>query len=144
MSSRVSHHSATESTDIMNATTPRHRLRMLPVLAAALLSGCAITPTPVSDEDVRARIGRDRDAMYRDQESITAPITLDEAVARALKYNLDYRLKAMELALSAGLADVSKYDMLPNLLLSAGYSSRSNASGGNSVNIDTGAVSLAS
>lgn len=144
MSARVFIHTGTESADIMKLDRTCPPKGALTVLAALLLAGCAITPTPVSEQDVRARIDRDREAMYRNQEAIAAPIGLDEAVARALKYNLDYRLKAMESALSAGLADVSKYDMLPNLLLSAGYSSRSNASGGNSVNIETGAVSLAS
>lgn len=81
--------------------------------------------------------------MFRGQEPVSGPIGFDEAVARALKYNLDYRLKVMESALSAGLADVSKYDMLPNLVASAGYSHRNNDSGGNSVNIETGAISLA-
>lgn len=35
---------------------------------------------------------------YAEQEPITGPIGLDTAIARALKYNLDYRLKLMERA----------------------------------------------
>ena len=112
-------------------------------LAAAVLAGCSVAPRAVTEPQVRERVSRDQQAMFRDQEPVSGPIGFDEAVARALKYNLDYRLKLMESALSVGLADVAKYEMLPNLVASAGYTSRNNDSGGNSVNIETGAVSLA-
>jgi outer membrane protein TolC len=108
----------------------------------ALLGGCAITPEPLTNSEVRGRIGDDQMQLYIEQEQVFKPIGFEEAVARALKYNLDYRLKLMESALSSGLANLSRYDMLPNLLLSAGYASRNNDSGGNSVNIDTGQTQL--
>ena len=41
---------------------------------------------------------------------------LDEAAARALKYNLDYKLKLMESALSQSLLDVASYEMLPKVV----------------------------
>ncbi|MEN3112717.1 TolC family protein [Uliginosibacterium paludis] len=112
------------------------------MLGALLLGGCAITPKPLTDDEVRARVNADQFKLYTEQEPIFKPVSFDEAVARALKYNLDYRLKLMESALSAGLADVSRYDMLPNLLASAGYHTRSNDSGGTSVSLGTGQVSL--
>ena len=74
--------------------------------------------------------------MYKDQEVIAAPIDFHEAAARALKYNLDYKLKLMETALSRSLHDVSTYEMLPRLVAGAGYSSRDNDSGGTSVLIE--------
>jgi outer membrane protein TolC len=80
--------------------------------------------------------------LYVEQEQVFKPISFEEAVARALKYNLDYRLKIMESALASGLANLSRYDMLPNLLANAGYTSRNNDSGGNSVDIDTGQPTL--
>ena len=78
----------------------------------------------------------DRLKMFAEQEPISGPITFHEAAARALKYNLDYRLKLMESALSHSLYDVSKFDMLPRLVANAGYVSRSNTSGGVSEGID--------
>jgi outer membrane protein TolC len=66
---------------------------------------------------------------------------MEEAVARALKYNLDYRLKKMESALAQGLTDYASYDMLPQMVASAGYRSRSNDSGGVSVGILDGEMS---
>lgn len=110
--------------------------------ATLTLVGCAITPVPLSSTDVRTRINADQFKIYSDQEPVFKPIGFNEAIARSLKYNLDYRLKLMESALSLGLADIAKFDMLPNLVASAGYSSRNNDSGGTSIGIETGIVSL--
>ena len=109
----------------------------------ALLAGCAIVPEPLTDSEVRNRVHTDQEFLYVEQEQVFRPISFEEAVARALKYNLDYRLKIMESALASGLANLSRYDMLPNLLANAGYTSRNNDSGGNSVDIDTGQPTLA-
>lgn len=127
----------------MPSMTRSNRLHLSAIgVAVALLTGCSIAPQAMTDQQVRDRVAQDQAAMYEGQEKVAAPIGFDEAVARALKYNLDYRIKLMESALSSGLADVSKFDMLPNLLVSAGYTSRNNESGGTSVNIETGVVSL--
>ena len=80
--------------------------------------------------------------MYRDQQPLSGPLTLSDAMARALKYNLDYRLKLMETALSRGLLDVSRQDMLPKLMTDAGYRWRDNDSGGTSIGIEDRVVSL--
>ena len=85
---------------------------------------------------------RDRDVMYADQEVLTEPLTFSGALARALKYNLDYRLKLMEIALSQGLLDVSRLDLLPRVVADAGYRSRNNDSGGTSIGIEDRLVSL--
>jgi outer membrane protein TolC len=107
------------------------------------LAGCAsVSPQPLQSQEVQQRVQSDQLSLYADQEPITAPITFNDALARALKYNLDYRLKQMESALAYGLHDVSRYDMLPKMLVSAGYVWRNNESGGTSVGIETGEVSL--
>ncbi len=80
--------------------------------------------------------------MYADQEPMAGPITFHEASARALKYNLDYRLKLMEDALSKSLNDVASYEMLPRLVAGAGYVNRNNDSGGRSIGIEDRIESL--
>nr|WP_314355815.1 TolC family protein [uncultured Achromobacter sp.] len=108
------------------------------------LTACSSPQTPqaFSRDEVRQRVEDDRKLMYADQEPITRPLTFYDAAARALKYNLDYRLKLMETALSRNLVDVTRHEMLPRLVASAGYTSRSNDSGGTSVGIEDGEVSL--
>lgn len=102
-------------------------------VAAFILAGCSsLSPKPLEDKAVRERAAADRVKMFDQQEPITGAISLDEAIARALKYNLDLRLKKMEVAVNGQLHEVSKYDMLPNLVAGAGYMDRSNYSGGTS------------
>jgi outer membrane protein TolC len=109
---------------------------------AVVLAGCAVAPKPLTDTEVRERYRSDQYLLYAEQEPITGPIDVNTAIARALKYNLDYRLKLMERALATGLWDVSRYDMLPKVVASAGYASRNNDSGGTSVSIITGQETL--
>ena len=116
--------------------------RSLVVLAAAaVMAGCTVAPKALTAEEVQQRVKSDTSKMYLNQAPITAPINLEEAVARSLKYNLDYRLKKMESALALGLTDYASYDMLPQMVASAGYRDRSNYSGGTSIGILDGEVS---
>jgi outer membrane protein TolC len=116
--------------------------RLIALGVAVVLAGCAVTPEPLTTQQVRERYAADQFLLYAEQEPITGPIDLNTAIARALKYNLDYRLKLMERALAEGLWDVSRYDMLPRLVASAGYTTRSNEAGGTSVSIINGAETL--
>ncbi len=117
----------------------------LPALLATslLLSACgAVMPLPYTQTETQERVVRDRQQMYSDQEPLSGPITFHEAAARALKYNLDYRLKLLENALSRNLLDVSSHEMLPRLVASAGRVGRNNDSGGTSYSIETGLETL--
>ena len=111
------------------------------VACVAALAGCAITPRPLTQDEVRSRVQADMAGMYLEQAPIKGPITMEEAVARALKYSLDYRLKKMESALALGLTEYASKDMLPQLVAKAGYRERSNASGGTSIGILDGVES---
>lgn len=108
------------------------------IVAALFAAGCAVTPKPVTESEVRDRVQNDQFRIYASQEQILGPITFSNALARSLKYNLDYRLKLMESALNTGLAEVARFDMLPNLLVSAGYTQRNNITGSRSFNIVNG------
>lgn len=80
--------------------------------------------------------------MFRQQEPVTAPIGLYDAMARALKYNLESRLKVMENALAQQQLELAHYDMLPKLAASAGYVGRNNVSASSSRNINTGSTTV--
>jgi outer membrane protein TolC len=113
--------------------TARYTLAPLALTAALLAAGCSsLNPVPLKDKEAADRAAADRLSMYDSQEPIGAPVTLEQAIARALKYNLDLRLKMMERATYGQLHEVSKYDMLPSVIVGAGYADRSNFSGGES------------
>jgi outer membrane protein TolC len=108
------------------AATWVHPLRLSLVAVACLLaSGCAsVQPVALSQQDMQAQLQQDSDTMRKDVEPISGPLSLDDAMARALKYNLDRRSKMMEEALAMGQLDVSKFDMLPKIMAQAGYAYR--------------------
>ncbi len=113
-------------------------------ISALLVSGCAsLQPSPLTRDEITATNRQDRQAARADIEPIAGPLTLEEAIARALKYNLDRRTRMMEEAIAIGQFDVGRYDMLPKLVASAGYTSRNEDLTTRSTDSVTGAPSLA-
>ncbi|MBT0570725.1 TolC family protein [Curvibacter sp. CHRR-16] len=114
----------------------------LSFVAAAVLTGCSVTPpTAFTAQDLLQQDQTDRQAMFGAQEPITAPVTLDEAIARAIKYNLQQRLALMESALEDNLVNVQNQGMLPKLAARAGLRTRSNDNASVSETLSTGRVS---
>lgn len=112
--------------------------------SALVLAGCSVTPEPLTMEDHLQRIERDSKALFANQEKIEAPITLYDAMARALKYNLDQRLKLMETVLSRKNLTMANFSLLPQMTVEAGYTGRNNHMGSNSQSLSTGQESLES
>lgn len=91
------------------------------------LSSCAGTPPrQLSEADVFAQSQSDLAQLASEVVPIQGELTLEEAQARALKYNLELRTAMMEEALQRAQLDVTNFDMLPTLLAQAGYNTRSN------------------
>tara|TARA_Y100001951_G_C11291339_1_gene272381 strand:+ start:643 stop:2244 length:1602 start_codon:yes stop_codon:yes gene_type:complete len=106
----------------------QYRVAGTALLAASvlLINACTVTPTPLTAEEQRTIIQSDIEKMFVDQEALDEPITLEEALARALKYNLDHRLMLMEEVLRNNQLHLSRFDMLPTIALNSGYTTRSN------------------
>jgi len=116
---------------------------LLPIVSAALLSACAVTPKPVSLQEMQAQRQADTRRLAAMQAPPQTPLTLHDAMARALLYNLDQRQAAMEEALALHQTDLASYAMLPQLVAQASYVSRSPISGASSQSLSTGQQSLA-
>lgn len=123
---------------------PRKRaVRTLALIAAAgLLGACAIQPRPLSTVETGERIDQDLMAIFADQEPLEGPVTLHEAMARAIRYNLDHRVRVIEQALAQRQFDLSRYDMLPDAVAETGFVGRSNTQASFSENVFTGEESL--
>jgi len=92
---------------------------------ALLLGGCAsLTPEPLTAPQIAAASAADRQRIEKDIEPLRGPLTLEEAIARAIKYNLERRTRMMEEAVALGQLEVGKFDMLPKLVATAGYRER--------------------
>jgi outer membrane protein TolC len=86
----------------------------------------------MTDADRLAEADGDRAEMFGNQEPLRHPLTLHEAFARALRYNLDGRVKLIEEALSQDDLDLSRYDLLPKAYVNAAFTSRNNVNGSSS------------
>lgn len=112
------------------------------VLSLALFNGCSVTTKPITQEERSARVQEDWRALFAGSTPINAPISLYEAIARGAKYQLDARVKTMELVLNQKELKSASLEMLPKLLASAGYQGRSNVNAASSESILTHQQSL--
>ena len=110
--------------------------------AGLLLAGCTIPPSPMTNTERAAEAAKDLSSAYANQEPLRGPLTLNEAFARALKYNLDARVKMMQETLAQDDLDLSRLDMLPKALVSAGYLTRDQVDASSSTSVLTGRQSL--
>ena len=78
---------------------------------ALMLAACTVTPVAVTDGERQTRVSADLAQLTRPVEPVTAPITLDEALRRAVSHNLDQRVKLMETAVAQGQLDVVRWDI---------------------------------
>jgi len=107
------------------------------------LAGCAVTPDPPLNADQAAVRHRKRlDTVIAAEEPVTGPISLYEAMARALKYNLDQRIELMEEVLRQRQLDARSADLLPALVAGSGFTARNNDAGSRSKSLLTGRESL--
>jgi outer membrane protein TolC len=106
------------------------------VVLAGLLAGCAVSPKLLEDTEI-ATFAADRYArVTADQEPIQGSIDLYEAMARALKYNLDARVEIAERILRETELDLAHYSLLPKLVADVGYAGRSDVDITTSTNRD--------
>ena len=100
--------------------------RFLFVLLVSGLAACARAPEPLGRDDVSSELRADLDQLGVVPDSLEEPLTLYQAIARSILYNREYKLAAMEAALSQRQYDLAKTNILPALTVSAGYTSRDN------------------
>ena len=96
------------------------------LIVAFALTSCAYWPKiltlPERQEVTKENYARAQNAV----KPVGEVLGLNEAIARAIKYNMEYRTKMMEEAIAMGVSDLSNYDMLPKVVANAGYNYRDN------------------
>jgi len=111
------------------------------------LGGCIVRPQHLTEDEIRERVRRDLHAYSQNQEPVGKPpvgkpIDLYQAMARALKYNLNVRVEMMEKGLAQQQLNLSHYSLLPRLVAGAGYDNRNYSYGAGSRSLLTGLQSL--
>ena len=115
---------------------------LMGVASLFVFTGCAVQPRAILHDQAMKRASEDMDILSHEQEAPTHPVTLYEAMARAIRYNRERRVKVLETALSQHQFDLSQFDMLPKLTTQAGYTGRNPGPASYSESIKTGNVSL--
>lgn len=110
---------------------------LLATSLTVVLSGCSITPSVISSDQVALTAQTDIELLSSSQ-AVEGVITLNEAIARAVLNNRDKKLKLLESALAQGQIDLIQHGMLPSLTASAGYSKRNEYAGSASVSFSDG------
>ncbi len=120
----------------------RRSLLLLAIPLLIWLGGCSVTPEPLKDQEVKDRMKSNLSLIDSFNEPIIRPISLHEAMARALKYNLDYRVEWSRRILKETELAVSRHEMLPDLVAQMEFNKRSNYSGASSRSLLDGEESL--
>lgn len=94
------------------------------LITTLFITGCTVSPEPLTKDEIALKANQDLKLINRISPIITEPITIDEAINKALKNNVRNKIKLMQTALAKQQIDLVYYDMLPNLTTSAGYSKR--------------------
>ena len=104
---------------------------------AIATAGCMVSPQPISESQLSNLASENLARVTADQEPIKGPVDLYEAMARALKYNLDYRVELFEKSLRSAELDLSHYSLLPKIVGNAGFDRRNNFNASSSFNLVT-------
>lgn len=121
----------------MLASVPR-AIAGLALSGCLLLAGCSIAPTPLTDGELQTFALNNLASVTADQEPVRGPISIYEAMARALKYNLDYKVEVFETMLRNTELGQAQFDMLPTAVASSDYYGRRTYSSSSSLNLITG------
>jgi len=105
--------------------------------AACLAAACTIKPKPFTLAEFAQQGETHLTKIAAAQEPIRKPIDLYEAMARALKYNLNYQVEVAQTSLRAAELNLAHYSFLPNAVASSGYLSRNNYQAASSLNLVT-------
>lgn len=108
------------------------------IVAGVLLAGCSVTPKPILPEYIKEDVENNLQYLDKISQPITKPISLDEAINRAIENNLSKKLDLLSSALAEQKIDIVAFEALPSLTAKAGYSERNNYAASSSVPFTNG------
>lgn len=101
-------------------------------LVALFLTSCVARPERLDSASL-SNFAEDKLArVTANQEPISGPISLYEAMARAIKYNLDFHVELYNELLESKQLTTANLEMLPRLVANSAFNGRNNDTGGTS------------
>jgi outer membrane protein TolC len=114
----------------------------LSVATLIFMSGCSVTTQTLTKEEINESLRKDLAELNKIQQPILAPISLDEAIQRATKYNRDHQLKILETQFEKQQLAVAQHGMLPVLNAQGTLTNRSNVLASKSRDVTTDTQNL--
>ncbi|MBF0193744.1 MAG: TolC family protein [Magnetococcales bacterium] len=108
------------------------------IFVATTIAGCSLHPVPITPDQQAKLTAFDKKKVFDGQMPITKEITIYDAMAQAIKYNLKNRQKKMEESLSLEQLKQISWESLPRLTAQAGYSYRTPQSASVSKSMSSG------
>ena len=113
--------------------------RAVPSIALGLaLTACAVSPYPLTYPQMQEISDHNTEQVTANQELVSGPISLYEAMARALKYNLDFKVELMQKSLRSTELNLVHYNFLPTAAVNSGYVARNSYNSSGELDILTG------
>lgn len=106
------------------------RNAIIAILLALFLASCVVTPDKLDSAAVSNFAESNLARVVADQEPIIRPISLYDAMARAIKYNLDFHVELYNEVLENEKLGNARLEMLPTLVANSNLNVRSNDEGG--------------
>lgn len=119
----------------------RHSIIPYAILGTCILSGCSPSAGPLTQNAVRESVAADKAAVYQ-HAAVAQALTLEDALARALRYNLDTKVAEMEELIGADDVTLDMLNALPSINGKVARVGRSNKGGSSSFSLLTGTESL--
>lgn len=118
-----------------------YRLFTLAVAGICILSGCAPSTRSLEPDAVRASVSEDLKSVYQHAD-VKESLRLEDALARALRYNLDIRVAELDELIAADDVSLETLNALPTVRAKAQRIGRNNPGGSSSFSLLTGTQSL--
>ncbi len=99
---------------------------MLATVMGIVLTGCSVATTPLTETELALSADTKLSKVTANQEPVSRSISLYEAMARAVKYNLDHKVELFSARLADQRVNLARSDLLPDLVANGNYSDRDN------------------
>lgn len=91
-----------------------------------LLTACAVAPKSITITERYAEATQDVHDLFNNQACVNRQVDFYEALARGLKYNIEFRVKLVNTAIQLGQLDMAIFTLFPAMNLSGSLYNRSN------------------
>ncbi len=118
------------------------KLNLLAFTGLIFIAGCSPTADPVDKAVLLKTITEDRTKIYPPANQSQQKMKVEEALARAIKHNLDAKVAELDALIAADDVTLQMLNALPSINASAQRQTRSNEGGSSSFSVLTGTESL--